>query len=87
MNPLGCQLTKASAYWTRKRAMEEMMDNSNNSRQMSQRYMKILNKYKSDKLTRYENGRDTRKPDIRVSNKARLKQVSSTTETSEKVKI
>ena len=82
MNPLGCQLTKASAYWTRKRAMEEMMDNSNNSRQMSQRYMKILNKYKSDKLTRYENGRDERKPVFGVSYKARLKPVNLVTETS-----
>ena len=64
MNPLGSNLSKASSYWTRKRTMEEMMfpTNNSNSKQMSKGYMKILDRYKAEKLQRYW----TAKPQVMI---------------------
>ncbi|WAR25226.1 hypothetical protein MAR_010930 [Mya arenaria] len=53
MNPLGCDLTKQSAYWVRKKAMEMMSGTSNNAVQVSRSYMDILKRYKADRYTRY----------------------------------
>ncbi|KAH3820044.1 hypothetical protein DPMN_121788 [Dreissena polymorpha] len=48
----GSSLTKQSAYWTRKRAME-LMTSNNNAVQVSKSYMDILSKYKTERYTRY----------------------------------
>jgi len=48
----GSDLTKQSAYWVRKRAMEMMSGTPNNAVQVSKSYMDILNRYKTERYTR-----------------------------------